>query len=244
MKKALLVAIAISALLISLMATTCSYPVRADSTDFIRFNDSGVTIFSPINITYNSRYLTLNLTLYSAGTMGSIDSGISMNYSIDGIFNGSVCIWWSITGMHVMTGGAGIVYLPELPEGSHCLTIYLEGLNQYSYEPRYQSYVNTVYFTIDDSNPTKQSTPTPSPSHFKPSPSPSPSSSPSHPSLSPSPSIPEFPSWIILPLFLAAILLTVISIKKKHMVPKKQVKRRCIRHNRLYIYSSQFPISS
>lgn len=51
--------------------------------------------------------------------------------------------------MHLITNGAGIVNLPELPEGSHSLTIYLEGFNQKYYEPQFLSYVNTVYFAID-----------------------------------------------------------------------------------------------
>jgi hypothetical protein len=72
-------------------------------------------------------------------------------------------------------------------------------------------------------SPSSAQTTTPTPTQ-----SPTPNQSPT-----PSPSIPEFPSWIILPLFLAAILLTVISIKKKHMVPQKQVKRICIRHKHM-----------
>jgi hypothetical protein len=206
-----LTAIIVSALFVSLMATgACSHLVRADSADFISF-DSGVTIYSPINRTYSSRYLTLNLTLYSAGTMGSIDPGISMNYDIDGIYNGPVPLNIDNPGLHVVTGGVGIVNLPELPEGSHCLTIYLEGLNQKNYEPRYLSYVNTVYFAIDDSNLTPTATPT-----LSPSPSPSPSSSPS---LSPSPSIPEFPSWIILVfVFAISVSLAVLKAKKPRFV--------------------------
>ena len=126
----------------------CTHLVRADSVDFISF-PSGVTLFSPINRTYNSAHLNLNLTLYSVGSMGYIDSRISMNYSIDGKYYGPVPLVVSNPGVHVITNGAGLVGLPELPEGSHSLTLYLEGFNQKYYEPRFLSYVNTVYFAID-----------------------------------------------------------------------------------------------
>src|SRR3990172_2536314 len=188
--KAPLTAIIVSALFVSLMATgACPHPVRADITDFIRF-DSGVTIFSPTNRTYNSRNLTLNLTLYSAGVLGSIDPRVSVNYDIDGICNGLVPLKVDNPGLHVVTGGAGIVNLPELPKGSHCLTISLEGLNQKTHEPKYLSYVNTVYFAIDDSNLTPTATPTLSPS---PSPDPTPTPIPT-PSPSPTPSTTQTPS--------------------------------------------------
>ena len=119
----------------------------ADDADSISF-PSGVTVYSPLNNTYDSRYLTLNLTLYSAGGMGSIDPQISMTYSVDGEFNGSVPLEVSNPGLHVVTNAAGFVNLPELPVGSHCLTIYLYGHNQKSLNPKYLSYVDTVYFSI------------------------------------------------------------------------------------------------
>jgi hypothetical protein len=239
MKKTLLTAIAISGLLVSLMVTSCPYPVRADSIDFISF-DSGVTIFSPINMTYNSRHLTLNLTLFSAGSMGGIDSGISMNYSIDGIYNGPVPLEVSNPGIHIITNGAGIVDLPELPEGSHCLTIYLLGLNQKYYEPRYLSYVNTVYFIIDDTNSTPiptysattLATSSPSPTMVPTStpistntPSPSPSSETSaSPSIEPSPSIPEFPSLAVVSFLMVAVLVGAIIHKKKTKQQKQDTR--------------------
>jgi hypothetical protein len=127
---------------------TCTYPAKADSNDFISF-PSGITLFSPLNSTYNSQQLTLNLFLDSAGSMGYIDSRISMNYSIDGKLNGKVPLTVSNPGVHVITNGVGLVSLPELPEGSHSLTLYLEGFNQKYREPQFLSYVDTVYFSID-----------------------------------------------------------------------------------------------
>ena len=127
---------------------TCTHPVRADSNDFISF-PSGITLFSPLNSTYNSQYLTLNLALYSAGSMGYIDSRISLNYSIDGKLNGQVPLTVSNPGVHVITNGVGLVSLPELSEGSHSLTLYLEGFNQKYSEPRFLSYADIVHFSID-----------------------------------------------------------------------------------------------
>jgi hypothetical protein len=57
--KTVLTALFISVLLVSLAAGI--HIVKADSNDYISFS-SGVTIFSPINETYNSNFLTLNLT--------------------------------------------------------------------------------------------------------------------------------------------------------------------------------------
>jgi hypothetical protein len=131
---------------------TCTHPAKADSNDFISF-PSGITLYSPTNSTYNSQQLTLNLFLNSAGSMGTIDSRISMNYSIDGKLNGKVPLTVSNPGVHVITNGVGLVSLPELPEGSHSLTLYLEGFNQKYHEPRFLSYVDTVYFSIDLTTP-------------------------------------------------------------------------------------------
>jgi hypothetical protein len=146
MKQEIALLLLLAALLSSFMAAY-TLQVRADGADSISF-PSGVTVYSPLNMTYNSRYLTLNLALYSAGSMGSIDPQVSMTYSVDGKYNGSVPLEVSNPGLHVVTNAAGLVNLPELPVGSHCLTIYLYGHNQKSYDPKYLSYVDTVYFSI------------------------------------------------------------------------------------------------
>jgi hypothetical protein len=159
MKTTWLTTIAVSALLISLLATACPCPVKAASTDYIGF-DSGVYIYSPLNVTYQYNNLVLNLGLSGAGNLGGLDPQISMNYSIDGIYNGSVPLM-SNGEMHVSTRAVATVNLPEVPDGSHTLTIYLYGLNQRTYEPRYLSYVNTIYFSTIG-NPALGPTPTPS----------------------------------------------------------------------------------
>ena len=180
------------------LPTLTAMPTSTPSTDSIHFIDSDVTIFSPINMTYNHRNLILHLTVPVWSMMG-MPTNVSMNYSIDGSYNGSIPLK-TITHpdappIATKVGyGAGSVDLPELPNGSHYLTIYLYGLNMQNYQPQFKSYVNTVYFSIEDPNsifiptPTPTSVPTPT---LTPSPS---------PSLAPSPSLPEFTSWVILPL--------------------------------------------
>ena len=159
MKTIWLIAIVVSASLISIMATACPCTVKADSTNSIMF-DSGVAIFSPLNTTYYYNNLVLNLSLYSAGIMGGLDPQISMNYSIDGVYNGSVPLR-SNGELHVVTVAVATVNLPELLDGSHYLTIYLYGLNQRIYQPKYLSYINTIYFSTI-SNPALSPIPTPS----------------------------------------------------------------------------------
>ena len=178
MKKSLLIAITISVFLISLIITAFPFPVRADSTGSISFLDSALTIFSPLNMTYNNRHLILNVTVPIWSIMGMPNS-VSMNYSVDGTYNGQVSLR-DITPpdappIATKAGmGAGIVNLPDLPDGPHYLTIYLYGLNMENYRPQFKSYIYTVFFSIDDPNsivsPTSIKTHTPilqqDPTHF------------------------------------------------------------------------------
>ena len=165
MNKTLLTAISFSALLISLIVTAYPYPVRADSTDAIRFIDSGVTIYSPVNMTYYYGDLFLNVSLYSAGILGGLDPEISMNFSIDGIVQ-----WFSSPkeqwrNSHDVQSSWNSWLYHQLPNGSHYLTICPYGFNQRSYEPRYLSSANTVYFSTTG-NPA--STPTANPPQLLP----------------------------------------------------------------------------
>jgi hypothetical protein len=133
-------------LLSSLMAV---HPLsaKAQTSGFLSF-PSGITVYSPLNMTYDSRYLFLNLTLQSAGQMGYLDPNINMNYTIDSEHRGSVPLTISNPGLHVVTNAAAYVSLPKLSEGSHILTLYLFGNNQKSLNPKYLSYVDTVCFSI------------------------------------------------------------------------------------------------
>jgi hypothetical protein len=114
---------------------------RADSADSIRFS-SGVTLFSPINKTYNSSFLTLNFS-FACGW------GIkySLNYDIDGKYEGPMpYVIKNPEELHVVYYATGLVKLPELSEGSHSLTIYLEAPGITAHR---SSYADTVNFAID-----------------------------------------------------------------------------------------------
>ncbi len=135
------------AILLSSYMAVHPISVNAQTADFISF-PSGITVYSPLNMTYDSRYLILNLTLYSAGQLGYLDPNISMNYTIDEKYTGSVPLSISNPGLHVVTNAASFVCLPKLSEGSHCLTLYLLGNNQKSDNPKYLWYEDKVYFSI------------------------------------------------------------------------------------------------
>ena len=142
--------------------------VSAGSNDGMGFS-SGVYLYSPINTTYASRFLTLNLT-FGAG----LGVQCSLNYSIDGVYNGPIPIVPKNNEMHVVIQTTGIVQLPELSEGSHCLTIYVEGdlTGIHSANPpgapfqptnaegtNYAArWMHVIYFTIDPNAQTPAST--------------------------------------------------------------------------------------
>jgi hypothetical protein len=151
MKKVVFTLMLFAALLSSL-TVTLPIKAKAENADSIS-SPSGLAIYSPLNTTDSSRYLTLNLTLESAGQMGGIDPNIVMNYDIDGRFNGAVPLYVSNPGLHVVTNAAALVELPELSPGAHCLTIFLYGLNQRSLEPKYLSFEDRVYFSVSADAP-------------------------------------------------------------------------------------------
>jgi hypothetical protein len=178
MKKVILITvIAIVLLILSLGTPNFANVVHAETGGSLSFS-SGVTLFSPLNKTYNGENLVLNLSLHLAGNFAAVDPNISMNYSIDETYKGSIPLK-SNGKMDMFTTAIGMVNLPKLTQASHCLTIYLYGLNQGTYEPKYLSYVNTVYFSTFGINPTLSPTSTPSPSPtLSPSPSPLPTLEP------------------------------------------------------------------
>ncbi len=136
---------------ILLSSLTAVYPISVHGQATDSNIPSGIGVYSPRNMTYDSHYLFLNLTLNSAGQMGYLDPHINMNYSIDGKYNGAVPLTISNPGLHVVTNAAAYMSLPKLSEGSHCLTLYLFGWNQRSIYPKYLSYVETVYFSVSSS---------------------------------------------------------------------------------------------
>ena len=134
--------------------------VRATSIDYIRFS-SGVTVFSPLNTTYNSRFLNLNMTFDQGAGIAC-----SLNYSIDGNNRGSIPLVTEDTGFYTKFKKTGLVTLPELSEGSHYLTInVLCGLYDYHgappgapFTPTFPgssdyiaTWTHTIHFKIDTS---------------------------------------------------------------------------------------------
>ncbi|MGD0646082.1 MAG: hypothetical protein ABSA75_14350 [Candidatus Bathyarchaeia archaeon] len=162
-KNTTLTLILIIALLVSL-SINLNY-VKADSNEPISFS-SGVTIFSPVNMTYYSRFLVLNLT-YGVG----LGINCSMIYSIDGKYGGSVpLVAQNPEEMHIINPVVGVVNLPELSVGSHSLNVYTECNTYYI-----ASWSDTVYFKVSSSSGSPSPSIEPSPSV---APSPAPTSLP------------------------------------------------------------------
>ena len=155
-----------------LISLEISFPtVKADFNAPIVFS-GGVTVYSPVNTTYHSNSLALNLTC-SCGA--GLD--ISLNYDVDGKYQGPITLSFNLTpGFHLMGLGTGLLQLPELPFGSHCLTIYEEAYlyDYHGASPPGQpfkltapgsadyvaSWTDEVYFAID-SNMNQLSSPLP-----------------------------------------------------------------------------------
>ncbi len=115
--KTALVALVIPLLLVS--PAMGVHVVKADSTDSVSFS-GGVTLLSPVNTTYNSNFLTLNVNFgWGEGLQ------CSLNYSIDGNYGGPIPLVLNnpVFG-EIICPANGTVQLPELSDGSHCLTIY------------------------------------------------------------------------------------------------------------------------
>jgi hypothetical protein len=121
---------------------SCIHSVNAESADRIHFS-FGVTLFSPIDRTYNSSFLTLNFS-FACG----LGMRYSLNYYIDGEYGGPMpYVIKNPEELHVIYYATGLVELPELSEGSHRLTVNL--LVSPSSNHIKPSYVDTVYFSID-----------------------------------------------------------------------------------------------
>ncbi len=156
--------------------------------DYVSF-PSGTTIYSPINRIYHSNFLNLNLT-FGAGL--GLDH--SLTYSIDEEHEGSIPLVAKFPSeLHVVNMMTGLVALPELSEGSHFITInVLCSLNNYhGANPPRPPFTPTSPGSSDYIATWTHTI------HF-----------------TIDTSIPEFPSWVIMPLFLMATLST-ITVKKR-----------------------------
>jgi len=159
--KALVVAFVL-ALLISLVAgvQTVTAPYTEDGQGFPLA--SPISITSPSNSTYSSGLLTLNVTVKTF--LNPNTSNLTLVYSIDGKTNttirtestpvpievettdanGTKTTGVSIQSYYLITGWAT---LPEMPEGSHSITVY----GKYEFPGSYHNIGldnSTVYFTI------------------------------------------------------------------------------------------------
>jgi hypothetical protein len=132
--------------------------VKADSNQPIIFS-SGLTLYSPVNTTYSSNILECNGTIDIPKDFQS-----SLNYSIDG--KEADGLPWpldsnSISNPFIYTI-AGSFQLPQLPNGLHRLNIGIseERFNDSGELINQTTWINTVYFTINTSQPTPTPTPT------------------------------------------------------------------------------------
>jgi hypothetical protein len=148
--------------------------VRADSTEPLTFS-SGLTLYSPVNKTYTSNLLQLNLTFGSGAGLQT-----TLNYCIDGKYQGPIPLTFnSTTGFEMIGLGYALVPLPELSNGPHVLTVNVEAyLNDYHganppgapFKPvapnssnYVASWVHIVYFTMNATVVILSPTPTSSP---------------------------------------------------------------------------------
>ena len=153
------VAVLLSCLLLA-SAKVSFQEVRADSPNPIVFS-GGITIYSPVNTTYPTDTLPLNLTC-------NCGAGVKINFSydLDGRYQGPITLTFNVTPtFHMFALGSALLQLPRLTEGSHRLTVYEDAyLNDYyganppgaPFKPTapgsadyVASWVDIVYFTVN-----------------------------------------------------------------------------------------------
>ncbi len=101
-----------------------------------------VTVFSPVNTTYNTKNILLN---YTVGV--GIGMHISLNYTLDGSLTGDMPFTViNPNELHLVYLARGQVQLPELSEGLHSLTISFS--TDFSFNAVH-SFVDTIYFTVN-----------------------------------------------------------------------------------------------
>ncbi len=148
-------------ILIIAMLSLTFLTVKADSNQPITFS-SGLTLYSPINTTYNSNVVECN------GTFNwPKPSQVSLNYSIDGEDQGALLWSLDVNSISIPEYStiAGSFQLPQLPNGPHQLSV---GIDEELYNNtgsaheliNQTTWVNTVYFTISANQPTPTPTPT------------------------------------------------------------------------------------
>jgi len=113
--------------------------VNADSDKPIISSGGAFTVYSPLNITYNSSPATLALGFECF--MG----GYVLQYDIDGKHQGTIPYTVQRSNeTHIEYPATGSVDLPALSEGSHSVTVYMSGVRDTTYKA-------IVYFTVESS---------------------------------------------------------------------------------------------
>ena len=153
----------LTSLLVGVQTVQAQY--TADGQGFILV--SPINVISPSNSTYSSGLLTLNVTVKTF--LNPNTSNVTLVYYIDGKTNttirtestpvpievettdanGTKTTGVSIQSYYLITGWAT---LPEMPEGSHSITVY----GKYEFPGSYHNIGldnRTVYFTVNDGNP-------------------------------------------------------------------------------------------
>jgi hypothetical protein len=128
MKKAILVVVIASMLLVSLVLEMQQF-VKANPEVYPKRFPLNIYFNSPLNKTYNSNLLVLNVTLEEASDCENTIRKAS--YSLDGAENVSLPLVFN--GMSSHNGNAllhsetsGIINLPALSEGEHTITVFGE----------------------------------------------------------------------------------------------------------------------
>lgn len=144
----------------------------------------GLALYSPTNTTYTSSVVNCSGVLTIP-----FGEGGGIFYSIDGVSEGTVN--WKLNPNNFCGSfyyWEGSFQLPSLPNGSHCLNLTVEDGSL--------SWVDTVYFTINSSQPIP--------------PTPMPSQTPTD-----SPNIPELSNLPILLLLITMLFVAVIVSQRK-----------------------------
>jgi hypothetical protein len=146
-------------LVVFLLASALTPTIKADI-----FDDSGnriasgPTILYPVNTTYSSKIVTLNISL-STKLFSSIP--LSATYSLDGKPNVNVPLVTNPSLIWNKNRVEGFVTLPELSDGSHTISVYGEAI--WGNRSRYGD-SETVYFSVETTPPSPSSTVSLSPS--------------------------------------------------------------------------------
>ena len=177
----------------STLALLTSSVIKADTSQLLTFS-SGLTLYSPLNTTYSTNIVECNGTLNWPKPYQLL-----LNYSIDGEDQGALL--WNIDANSISipeyTTIAGSFQLPTLSSGQHQLSI---GINEAQFNNtggtheliNRTTWVNTVTFTVNTSQPTPTLTQTPTPTSTS------------------TPTVPEFSPLAILPLFVSILFIAVV----------------------------------